>query len=41
MNLLVHTMVPLTYGDIFATYLNPTIKTQQVFYIYKEPNGPM
>jgi len=31
-NLLVHTRVPLTYGDIFANYLNPTIKTQKVFY---------
>jgi len=34
MNLLVHTRVPLTYGDIFfANYLNPTIKTQKVFFI--------
>jgi len=30
MNLLIHTRVPLTYGDIFVNYLNPTIKTQKV-----------
>jgi len=36
MNLLVHTRVILTYGDIFANYLNPTEDL-----LYKEPNGPM
>jgi len=37
MNLLAHTTVPLSgalmYGDIFANYLNLTIKSQKVFYI--------